>query len=571
VRTLRGVLDQLHVAYGHARLYGGGHAETARALALAAKDLETLLAHTGPVELRTASGGLYWSGELVRPEADDVNGLGSLLHREGIAGLTLEPGITPDELARLVDLLRTNLSLAIYEEETLESLLWQEGLKHVGVEGVAELMEAEALSGRAADGEDGSTIEPLAALLGFSGALGDRPVLSDDPGAPDADGDAVAAGSEGGSAPGSSRGAVELMDGAESGPLDGVDDILEPGDVATRLFYLLLRLAVADRPELPLARALELADRVAADLAERNDYHGLDRLVGDRHRFLGDPEVTSSGSFPAVVGFIGRAYEPGRIVKTVLAVDPAAEPDVKALSSLVQRLPDPAVWSMIDAVQASPPSPRRDLLTAVLCEAGAPRIRRWLAAATSLRPSRILALLALTAGAGDGLPPETAEGLLHHPDARVRAAALRSYGNVLPRAATPVVLGLLLDHSRLVRGAAADLLAVGMPSGAPQWFEANLARAPALDAKARRDLCVACGRILGDDAFELLSPLLQARSGVFGRDADAETTLSAAAHGLAAAGSVRALQALRKGAAGWNRARKAACVEALRTVEGGDP
>ncbi|MCB9780297.1 MAG: hypothetical protein H6742_17145 [Alphaproteobacteria bacterium] len=124
-------VDRLRRANERGRLYGLSHPEAQAAIDDAWGPLNGALELVHPLKVHASLDGTIWEGDLLVPEDDDKPGLGRLLHREGIQTVAFHQGMTRDELVGLLGVLRLNLGLPQYEEETLDSLLWQADLPHV--------------------------------------------------------------------------------------------------------------------------------------------------------------------------------------------------------------------------------------------------------------------------------------------------------------------------------------------------------------------------------------------------------------------------------------------------------
>ena len=164
IALLTRAVELMSACVTQTRLYGPGHPEATRIIDQLHHVMEAAIASVGPVELRVLNDGFWYGQQQVTLEKEDRPGLAHYLHSEGLARLRFDPGLTRDELVRLLLVLRINLSLPAYEEETLESILYQSEFQHIAFEAVHHLMNAEALSGRREELDSAALLEQLLLL-----------------------------------------------------------------------------------------------------------------------------------------------------------------------------------------------------------------------------------------------------------------------------------------------------------------------------------------------------------------------------------------------------------------------
>ncbi|MCK6502461.1 hypothetical protein L6R53_03535 [Myxococcota bacterium] len=574
--------ERLRRALDRARLYGVAHREAKAAIEHAWQPLREILSLGRPLTLQAGPDGLSWQGGLLAAEDEDKEGLGRILHREGIAELTLRPDLHIDELVRLLDVVRINLALPEHEEETLESLLWQARLEGVTFRAVAALMEAEAISGdalRYVQARGPVRTSPLVAELDAAsrraprrGALADDdlvravataedpvPMIAGEDGAWDVEAEALEA---------------QLLDEADpdaraAARLRAELALEQPGDQLRRACLLLFRAAASAPTELGPDQALPLARDAIDEVLRQHDAFALSQLVHTLRQELGaatDPEATS-----LLREVLARATQPVLVARLLAAAGPTADP--AATEDLVALLDDNAIRALVEwsfQAEADGEAGRGRWLATALGEVAARRARRWLWDEGTEPELLVPAALLLRGRDGEderALRPT----LLDHPAGRVVEITLEWYAATgVPAAERPAVLALLEDRRPRIRAAARATLVRWPPPDIAAWFQARLSQASLAQRPPdlQRDLCVACGQIMGPKALRPLQALLDRRVGMFAGKGEGEL-LEAAAFGLAAIGGPEARAVLEEGAKSWVGARSAACKAALARLHGG--
>ena len=588
VERLTESLKALHVAVGHARLYGADHRETNRAMQEALGGMEPLLQAWGAVELDSSQEGLSWCGQMVHPETEDLLGLGRLLHREGIATLSLARGIDVAELGRLLEVLRINFELPEFEEETLESLLWQAGFQRVGFQAVTALMEAEALSGRIA------APAPDMDLEGISQRISELMVSSLRGGARRNLGQiseevvsrAVARSDLAGLGPVEEARQLQQEERAwrvkfaEEGTEDAdliarmraaVEDE-ESADLLARLVGILMRAVLAGRTELPPPEALGLARHAVEEIYRRGDPVGLVRILDEGTALLEEPTVGASSRAGLVREFFANAVTSRRIARVLMSLDVNRAGD-DDLRRLVERLPDAVLQSVLEAASRDKDSRRSQRLRETLGTVVGDRVDAWLLNSMQQPPERVVPTIGLARSLGRGGAASCRSQLLSHPSRLVRVEILRWYLDDLPDDDLRHVVPLTLDPHPSVRRATADVLVAHRPYEAVKWLR-RLVDAPGFHhrpSEIKLDACIIFGLVGGDGAVESLTRLLGQKTKMMGTDPVVLADLEAASRGLAAVGSVAAKQALKRSGGGLFGPRRKLCADAMRRLEEGRP
>lgn|GEM_PF-1617469 len=581
-RTLEDLLDLLHVALGDMRIYGPRHRVTRERVTEAFVKLDEVLQSFGTLRLMSGHAGLSFDGIVVRAESDEHEGLGRMLHREGIRALVLNQGIDRDELLTLLETLRVNLSLPEYEEETLESLLWQVGFQYIEVEALNALREAEILSGdlwRRGDGDAaGAVIRQLLELRvdqgGGAGTLGKQ--------VSEASLHRAVAGSDLSGLGGGGDGAMALNEGSRwlrqlnrEGGEDHYELIAareairsdDPGRLLSRLVLLLLRVALDDRPELDSKEALAMAETAADELYRRCLPSGVLRLVEGAPDLLRSAPPESMARLGEVLKFTESVTQPSRVGSMLTQLDPARHTDDEGLARLVGWLPDSTLEQVLEMAGRQMGGEQRAWLLQILGAAAQERFEAWLVDLDRQPQQRIVAVLRLLRGLQSEAGKARRAELIRHPSRDVRMAVLEWYHDDLPEAEAAGCLECLVDRHAGVRRAACEMFAQHRLPRAYTFLRLRVDSKSfsTLDPELKRDLCVALGRIGGDLGMDVLRTIFDRKLPVFGGK-DTNADVIASAQGIAAIGSLQAKLALEKGAGSMNRARRAACQDALRNL-----
>lgn len=575
VEAVGEVVRALYASAGQARLYGPSHPQTLRAVEDCQRRVEEITGWLGPLVLSTSRAGIDWRGTRVMDERDDSEGIGRHLHIEGISELTFAPGLTVPELSQFLQVARLNLSLPEYEEETLESLLWQAELEHVGFRAISELMDAESLSGQM-DPELLDDAERVKSLLDLQAGdlevgrhllkkLEDHrmPGLGDvvDHWGLDEEIDLSALDDD--------EFKVRFLDGAG----EDLPELMQlrneianerSSQLLARTVSVLMRASLATRPELPPAEAFELATGAMRQLYVVGDPVGILQVLEDGHRLAQELSEPRPDAARGVRGFLKRTFSPIRVARMLRFMNPGEPLERRTLERFVRLLPDTAIVTLFDGIRRDEqPARYRPMLTVVLGLVG-DRVESWLGDAERIPMEQLLPIIfAMELVGGDRLR-RARPALLRHPSPPVREAALGTYARELPDADVQRVATCLVDRSSIVRAQATAILARHRPPRAVAMLEQSLGGTDfsTLDRSLKADLCIAYGRVAGPSAIPLLSDLLNTRAGLLG-DENVETTLEGAALGLAAVGTANALRTLEKGARALSGARRRACSDAL--------
>lgn len=591
--ALADALELLRRALDRARLYGVGHPEARAVIDDVWSSLQRAILAGAPLTLSTGMDGISWKGQLLLEEDEDRESLGRQLHREGIASLTFHGSFSRAELDKLLGVLRINLSLPEFEEETLDALLWQSRIEGLGFKVVAELMEAEAISGDAVRylqerghsridailGEDGSVRAQRKRLVVPEDAL----IRAIEAAQAEADGQELDLDRE-------AEDELWQVDAeadqewehrftqAEDADAETVARLRAgvvgelPGDQIRRVCRLLFRVSRANRDELPPDQAIALVRSSVDEILRQHDTFALVQLVTEARQALQqepDPDRKAR-----IADILEIATQPTLIARLLAAAGPTADP--AATQQLVEMLDDAAIQALIEwsfpagEEEDEATVERSRWLAEALGESTARRARRWLTDPQA--PPRLLVPAARLLHGRDrpedrALRPE----LLGHPAARVQELVMAWYAETgVPEDELALLLARLEDRRPRVRRATWPLLASQQPEDLPRWFRTRL-NPRVLDERPedlQQDLCIACGRILGRRALPMLEQLLERQVGLFAGKGQGRLLL-AAALGIAAVGTPQSRAVLDRGSRSWVGVRSQACKEALARLDSG--
>ncbi len=552
--------ELLTASVAQTRLYGPRHPEALRLIDLLQTTLNVVLNGIGPCDWSITRDGFFWGVHQLTFEKEDKPGLSHYLHSEGLAMLSFQPGVTRGELVLLIMAFRTNLSLPAFEEETLESMLFQAEFEHIGVEAVSHLMEAEVLSGRDEELDTTTLLERLVFLDGnrspdLASRMGDRNEATGERVQKDAEDDSYDWDAQ------MSRSADEDLQSlkADRDRLDMERD----ADQVARLTNLFLRAAGSGDPSMPPAEALEFASAALQQVYAAGDATCLLSLFEEAHTVARALEKESPTVAPAVHQFIRNNLAPLRVARMMRSLNLEDVRDRFTFRRFSELLRPDILVVFLEGLDLKDPNPSQLQLIRGIWQLQSARLLPMLESPDT-PPQSITTLLSAAASAGFSLPPELRSRLLANRSPTIRLAVLPWYQSDLPADEVPTIATLVADAVAAVRRAAADILISHRPAGA--WpVLAEIIRNDAfadLSPAIKNDLCVVSGRVAGPAAVDLLNELLNTRAGLRIDPRD-QATMEAAARGLAQVKSPASSAILEKGARGWSGPRRNACQLAL--------
>lgn len=571
VEALAEVIRLARAALRNARLYGIEHPETRSAVQLTHTALAPIQDAWGDIELHADMEGLRWDRWRVTREAENREGLGRHLHREGISLLVLERGITEGELGRLLQLLGVNLSLPEYEEETLDHLLWQARLEGVSHRAVRSLREAEALSGDVDSALENKHAGLMEEILG-DGELGERQQLPREIGE-----DIVVRAMEGADVDALREG--EDLGDEEFPELEGDEELEEitarlRGEVEdehtgmlVEQILILLRAATEGCPELEMAEAVRFAEKGLDEIYRRGLPVALLRLVDQAGVMLSMPPTFDEERIQALNRFSDKIFKPVRVARMLVDLQPQTTIREEDLKDIVERLEDDDFAAFLAWASEEPPERARWLMWKI-GHLTLDRVERWVEDGEQVQYERLARAIRMLAAAGSERVAALRRQLVQHPGWPVREATLRWYADEFEKDDLKLVMTRVIDRHPRVRAAATDALIKNPDPIAVRWLRDRV-QDPTfhkVDAAIKRDLCVTFGKLAGERAIKPLSEIVERRLPVF--QSPMHQSMEAAVAGLVAVGGHQAEEILTMGAQSWSPARRTACRSALRELRG---
>lgn len=573
VEAVTEAVELLQVASTRVRLYGEAHPQTKMAVTAFAARMAEVVEWLGTIRLDTGDAGFKWRGTPVSVETDEKSGLGRHTHIEGISWLSFSPGVTDDEIEELLSVLRINLSLPQYEEETLESLLWQAELKNVGFRAIDELMEAEAISGREDDASQLAAARGLvhmrpgdlqegrsmAALLGPDDVRGGDIVDHWDLGV-ELDLEAVSDDEW------RERFAEEAGDdyAAILKVRDGIRHE-RSSSILSRLVLVLLRCVIHGRVEVGQKDGVDMAKAAIRQIYANGDPVGLLEVIETGHAIAESLRQTRPDITDWLREFLRSVYSPLRAARMLRALNPDDPIEGETLTRFLRILPASSLIALFEGIaRAEEPEEYQPLLQAIV-EQSAAKVGGWLQKSEGLPAEQLVPIVHGLRLSRSPRFEDWRPHLLRSAFPGTREAVLLWYETSgIPKTEEGLVAAALVDRSPIVRAAATRTLRVHRPPDAIRLIRRTLQGESfaQLDQERKTDLCETFGTLAGQGGITVLTSLLNTKTGVLGSD-EARSTIQAAALGLASMGTVNALRVLEKGTRGFGGARKAACQFAL--------
>lgn len=496
----------------------------------------------------TAADILFGEVSLYPAKSRDDN-LGLSFHRDGVRGLTFNPGITAREMDAVVDavLMVTGQSQI---DDDLVTLLWQANLHHVDVDYVP------------AEGDVGvGIVEEVGELVPWPTAEGD--------GGPDQAGDASAADADGGSRSDDwTTGdlAVEIEAGFEELATMAPHEVGRFHDeFAAEHEVSLMTTALA------IAHAYVDAGATAQDRVELAQFlPRMLRLAIGSGSWLEAREALAllrecSIEEWSVESFTQELFQPISITSTVELLDRQDPAQVAEFVALARELGEPAVeWLTLALSESQHRITRRILAeaTASLCRDHPERLVPW------LKDSRwyvVRNAVHILGWIGGEAIVNLLQPALRHPDPRVRHEVAAALGQADRAAARPLLLELLPGADTRLFCSILQQLAF-QPDAATARLLVSFLRDPVFEQRPndeKRAIYSALAVVGTDDVLPDLEAEL-AKGTWLARGADMHR--QAIARCVARIGTPRARALLERGAESKRAPVRAACAEALKRI-----
>jgi HEAT repeat protein len=512
----------------------------------------------GDVTIRVEEFDLYFEGECVYHSDAGKTSLSVALFRDGLSAVVLRRGLEPDELRALVDILARAGVGRDQDSEDLVTLLWGEGLPHIGYECVPfEEWNPES----AANGEEPDSVAAGRVLPWPAGAVSDEETASDAEGRSD-DWSLPQGGEIDSDQPPPPMSNLTEIEAFNVCMLASIEDALSARERVLEILWALLD--AEDRPAEFLEVALSVGRLVehafaAGDMEEANKL--LDRLRG-----ISDSKTTTPAEFKSaaeqVLRHTGRSEFLGQL-GAILGRHRGL--DLAGLTKFLGRLGPSAAPTLCDILgEIEEMEVRRAICEALVisCKDHVSILLDRLSDTRWFVVRNILYILGRIAHQG----VERALGdALTHDDVRVRKEAVRALGGIGSPASRAYLNSALRDSDKSIRILVAQLLASRKDERAARiiWSVIEAPEFAGRDVDERVAFCGALGRA-GSDALIPKMERMLTRGGVF-QPAETPGRMDAAM-ALAWLGTRDALEILSREAKSKNESVRRAVAEALETV-----
>jgi HEAT repeat protein len=559
-RAVAGWIGQFGRTLKTCRLYDAANPAAVRFREELAAALARLLDEHGPVTCKFTSDDILFDEVSLHPARSREDNLALPFHRDGVRALTFTPGIAAREVQALVDAVLLVTGQAQTEDD-LVTLLWEANLQHVDIDyvpaegdvgsGPGEAEEAGALAPwptaavaeDEAEAEGGGTAAPDAETASGTGSRSDDWTT----------GDAT----------------VEIEAGFEE--LDALaptetkrfrDEFAAEHEVSLMTTALAIAHAYLDAPvneedraELGrfIPRMLRLAIGQGSWLEAREAMTLLRECgTGEWSVETFAQELLQPVSIGDVAGRLDRG-DPGLVHEFV---------------ALARSLGEPALdWIGLVLAESQQRRVRRVLAEAVteLCRDHPERIAPWLA---DRRWEVVRNAVQILGWIGGDAIAGMLEAPMRHPEPRVRREVVAALGQVSAPVARPLLLEMLNEGDSRLFASILHQLAASRDADVARVLAGYL-RDPKFEQRSGEERRAVYAALAGAGTDDIL-PDLEAelvKGGAWPFTGDDEHRF-AVARCIARLGTVRAIEALQRGAASRRPSVRQACVEALRSVRG---
>ncbi len=540
------------------RLYDAGNPTVVRFRDELVEAVGRLLAEHGSVTYRFTADDVTCEGQSLYPARSREDNLAFAFHRDGVRGLTLQPGVEPAECLALVDAV-LGVTGQNLDGDDLVTLLWEANLRHVDVDYIPA--EGEVGAGEAA----GETPDDGAgALLPWPTAEGDGSAAADAEAGADAEG---ARGPGGERSEDWSLGVLTAESEATFAELDFMSQQelprflqefeaerrIPPVTAALAVTHACLNAGVDDEGRRELARFLPRVLRAALAGGEWAAAREALRLL----------HVTQSPEW-SMETFAQEVLQPVSIASCVERLDQQGPAAVSEFIALAHELGEPAVDWLTLTLSESQARMTRQLVAeaiAVRVQEDPARLAPWLDDPRWFVVRNVVHILGWVGG--QGVVPMLLKAV-RYPDLRVLSEVVTALQGVELRLARPVLIKAL-EHadSRLFCQVLQQLSGARDPAVA-RYVCAFLSQERFLQRPVaeRRAIYAAIASTASD---EVVPELEQALNGGNWFDRDQEVHRHAVARCLARIGTPRALAALEAGARSRRAPVRQACAAALQS------
>jgi hypothetical protein len=483
--------------------------------------------------------------------------LAQAFHRDGVRSLTFKPGIEPEEIGALLDILSRTGPQSLPEHD-LVTMLWEADLVHIDVDAVpaeGEFMEGAAerpategsflpwpaARAEEGDGQPGGTWFPTGRTTGDS-----RTGRSDDWVIPDS--------------AGRKEGQLELVDAEIPPEVEGFRQEYEREQETSLI-----------RNTLSITEACLSASEDWHDAAE------FAQLIPRVVRL-----ASSSGAWPEAregIRLLKRCCDQGRLPEgltrqfrqitptqdIVKCLDQQSPDQIEAFILFARELRDQAIqWLVTAMAESEVRRNRRLLVTAVVdaCRQTPVLLDPWVSDQRWYVVRNIVYVLGQIGGKE---AVELLSKAARHREERVRRQVVMALRGVALPEARATLMSMLTDSDSGIFCAVLEAFSGGRDPEAAGHLKRTVASAdfPRRSSQERSAIYAALGSTGGDDALPILeSQLLKGNLLSRGQVPDCDALVSC----IARIGSPRAQALLDRGTRSWNGSVKKACLDALARI-----
>lgn len=443
----------------------------------------------GALALRFESNDVTLDGESLHPARSREDNLAWPFHRDGVRGLTLQPGVEPAEIAALVDAVLAVTGPSREDGDDLVTLLWESNLRHLEI----DYIPAEGDVGGDDAADDAGALLPWPTVANAAA----EPASADD-------GTAESGG-------GAEERSEDWSVGESTVEVEAAYvelDALSAAEVERfRAEY------VREHEVPPVTAALAIAAACRRAKANDNDRAEIGRFVprvlrgalatgawAEARGSLRELRAEPSGDWSEET-LLQEMMQPVSVQRTVDLLDQQDEAKLAEFVALAGDVGDPGVdWLTLVLSESQRRTTRLVLAQALAtrCRENPERLAPWLADGRWYVVRNIVHILGWIGGPGVVGLLGTA---LRHPDARVREQVVGALANVELKLARPLLVRALDGADTRLFGQVLSLLSRGRDAATARFVFAFLQqeRFATRPAEERRAIYAALASVGGDE------------------------------------------------------------------------
>lgn len=568
VGAIREAVRSLQRSINSAKLYSPTHPRAQEPLEQFVQQINQIGQQHTSIALDAEFEGLTWQGNVITQESEDNKGLAHLLVKEGIHRLIFSAGLRFEEVYTLLILLRTNYSES---EETLAGMLWQAGLAHVSFEALKALGESEAISAQAGLAKEMAAVNAVlddAIQRPASSRRNIKEVAKAMTGmvSEDMDTDYEGTGDE----------ELELM-------LNNIDQKDQPTPIERfwneyfqaskeedaveidkmceeitteggtpllmRLLSVLLMSGVTQYQGIQARLRDNMIFDVASKIFETQDLEATRLMLVEEQIIRQRIPSTDKDALKFLNNYCDTIVPPARIADMLVNLNYADERNARAAQELLSRMPEDGLLKLMAWSASYDYAAMLPLYRAIRQATGQRPITAVLMRGVDKAHDRqLIAMIRMIRSSGDKEDryQEVRAELARHPSFSVRCAALMWFSDHdVTQAEVPLFMDALIDTRDDIRDAALEVLRIVRPirmrHALESCFEDRFER---LSTRQKTAICKAYACVTQETGLPILADLFKTRLPFFGEDPKAESTIEAAAYGLALIDTTPARQLL---------------------------